>query len=204
MFGKSQIRHCWGILLLVLSILVVGCGYRFSVEGPGPTVGGATVSRSQGPPVRIVVQEFANKTFHPNLESIYTSFVQQQLATTGGVEVLYDQTMGDLLMKGEIVSVTIPSLTFSATETQESRVTVVVRVTVERRQTGTIVWGHTARGSGEFFVGGSPDIGGGEASLQFNQVLQDRALEQAGQRIAESIAANFSIARDKDVLKADP
>ncbi len=189
---------------MILGLLVGGCGYRFSVEGPGPTVGGATTSARQGPSVRLVVQDFANKTFHPNLESIYTSFVRQELATSGGAEVLYDQALGDFLMKGEIVSVRIPSLTFSTTATQESRVTVVVRVTVEDRQTGTIVWGHTARGSGEFFVGGSPDTGGGTASLQFNQVLQDRALEQAGQRIAESIAANFDIARSKNILRANP
>jgi ketopantoate hydroxymethyltransferase len=59
---------------------------------------------------------------------------------------------------------------------------VIVIVKVEETRTQRVVWTQVAKGSSEFFV--TPD-------LQFNRVLQNRALEQAGRFVAEDLASRF-------------
>jgi hypothetical protein len=86
------------------------------------------------------------------------------------------------VLSGQILSVTLPTLSFSQTTTLESRAEVVVIVKVEETRTQRLVWAQTAKGASEFFV--TPD-------LQFNRVLQNRALEQAGRFIAEDLASRF-------------
>jgi len=186
----------FGLFVLILSLLVSGCGYRFTVEGFGPRIGGGGVEDS-GPLVPLTIRDFINRTFHSNLEFKYTKYMRQEFAASSGAKVLYDEGQADFVMKGEIVSVDVPTLTFSTTIARESRVNVGVRVTVENRKTGRIVWSETATGTAAFYVNQSSDTETGQDQLQFNQVLQDRALEQAGQDVAEILAADFWDARDQ-------
>lgn len=188
------------VSLIVLS----SCGYRFAVEGPGPVIGGGPAPIQNGPPLLLAVRSFENRTLHPNLETKYTTYVRQEMASSSGAHVVYDETGADFLMKGEIVSVVIPSLTFSPTTTREGRVQVVVRVTVEDRKTGKLLWEQSATGVGEFFIGSASNTAGTTDTLQFNQVLQDRALEQAGQDVAQQLAGSLSAARDQGVFTAAP
>lgn len=186
-------------LLVVFMLLVVlpGCGYRFSVEGPGPQIGGGPQLEQAGPPVRLVIRDLLNRTFQSNLEFAYTRYMREQFAVSSGAQVVADDTQADYVMTGEIVSVTVPSITFSAGQTRERRVNVVVRVTVAHRETGRNLWTETATGTGEFFVNRAPDVEDRQDQIQFNRVLQDRALEQAGQEVAETLAAAFWHARDQ-------
>jgi hypothetical protein len=85
-------------------------------------------------------------------------------------------------MKAQIVSVIIPTLTFSIERTLESRVTVQVRAIVEDVRSGRTLWNQLVTASSEFFI---------TDDLQFNRVLQTRALEQAGRLIAEDLAIRF-------------
>ena len=187
------------VLIVVSIVLIVlpGCGYRFSVEGPGPRIGGGPVSEQEGPPVRLVIRDLRNNTFQGNLEFALTGYMREQFAVSSGAQVVVEDAQADYVMTGEIVSVTIPSLTFSSGQTRERRVNVVVRVTVVHRQTGENLWTETATGSGEFFVNRAPEVEARQDQIQFNRVLQDRALEQAGQDVAETLAAAFWHARDQ-------
>ena len=198
--GPPVARWAQKTLLVTMACLVVGCGYRFDVEGPGPGIGSGAGLDDSRPLVRLVVRDFINRTFQSNLEFKYTTFIRQELTAIGGTQVVAEEAQADFLLKGEIVSVGTPSLTFTASQTREGRVNVVVRVTVEDRKTGRIVWGQTATGTGEFFINQVSGSGIGSDELQTNRVLQDRALEQAGQRVAESLADDFWIARDQGVF----
>ena len=93
-----------------------------------------------------------------------------------------DSEAADLILTGEILSVGVPTLSFSQTATLESRAEVVVRVSVEDVKTKKVVWSQLARGASEFFV---------TRDLQFNRTLQNRALEQAGRLAAADLAAWF-------------
>lgn len=163
--------------------LVVGCGYQFRVEGAGPTIGGATATSSQtSPPPRLVVRTLENKSFEPNLEARFTNYLRHEFSSGSGAQIVPDTEAADLVLSGQILSVGLPTLSFSQTTTLESRAEVVVMVKVEETRTKRLVWAQTAKGSSEFFV--TPD-------LQFNRVLQNRALEQAGRFIAEDLASRF-------------
>ena len=187
-------------LVLLLFVVLPGCGYRFSVEGPGPQIGGESVSEREGLPVRLVIRDLRNRTFQSNLEFALTRYMREQFAVSSGAQVVAEDAQADYVMTGEIVSVTIPSLTFSSGQTRERRVNVVVRVTVAHRQTGESLWTETVTGTGEFFVNRAPEIEARQDQIQFNRVLQDRALEQAGQAAAETLAAAFWAARDQGVF----
>ena len=195
----------YGILILLATYLSLsGCGYRFNVEGRGPTLGGGASFTNDGPPLFLAIPTLENRTFESNLEYKYTEYLKDEFVVAGGAKVVDDIQGADYVMKGAIQSVNLPSLTFTQNQTQESRVTVNVKVEVKDRRSGEIVWSQSSTGSAEFFVGSSADTGGSGGGLQFNRVLQDRALEQAGQFIAEDLADRFLFAREQGMLTPKP
>jgi Lipopolysaccharide-assembly len=163
--------------------LLVGCGYQFRVEGAGPTIGGtAAASSSTSPPPRLVVRTLENKSFEPNLETRYTNYLRHEFSSGSGAQVVPDSEAADLMLSGQILSVSLPTLSFSQTTTLESRTEVVVVIKVEETRTQRLVWTQTSKGTSEFYV---------TSDLQFNRILQNRALEQAGRFIAEDLASRF-------------
>lgn len=167
---------------LVLSALV-GCGYQFRVEGAGPTIGGASVGLSStAPPPRLVIQTLENKSFEPNLETRFTNYLRHEFSSGSGAQVVPESDAADLVLSGQILSVTLPTLSFSQTTTVESRAEVLVIIKVQETRTQRVVWSQVAKGASEFFV---------TQDLQFNRALQNRALEQAGRFIAEDLASRF-------------
>ena len=182
-------------MLPVILISLPGCGYQFNVEGPGPAIGAAAPIQ-EGPLVRLAIRRLENRTFEPNLEYKFTDYLRQEFRLGSGAEVVQNEREADFLVSGAIESVSVPSLTFTQTQTREGRVIANVKVEVKNRKTGKILWTQSASGAAEYFIGEAPNTGGGTAGLQFNKVLQDRALEQAGQIIAEDLAGRFWLARD--------
>jgi hypothetical protein len=123
-----------------------------------------------------------NKSFEPNLEVRYTNYLRHEFSSGSGAQVVPEAEAADLVLSGQILSVTVPTLSFTQTTTLESRTEVVVIVKVEETRTKRLVWSQTAKGASEFFV---------TTDLQFNRALQNRALEQAGRFIAEDLASRF-------------
>jgi len=192
---KSAIRHEGLCRRSVLSIRysVIGvavamatalgaCGYQFRVEGAGPTIGGTSVPASLEPPPRLVIRTLENKSFEPNLETRYTNYLRHEFSSGSGAQIVPESEAADLVLTGQILSVVVPTLSFTQTTTLESRTEVIVLVKVEETRTKKVVWMQTAKGSSEFFV---------TTDLQFNRALQNRALEQAGRFIAEDLASRF-------------
>ena len=169
---------------LCLSLVLLGaCGYQFRMEGSGPTIGGAAATSSPtSPPPRLVVRTLENKSFEPNLETRYTNYLRQEFSSGSGAQVVSESEASDLVLSGQILSVVLPTLSFSQTTTVESRAEVLVIIKVVENRTQRLVWAQTAKGTSEFYV--TPD-------LQFNRALQNRALEQAGRFIAEDLASRF-------------
>ncbi|MDR4495104.1 MAG: LPS assembly lipoprotein LptE [Nitrospirales bacterium] len=189
--------------MLIAGYVVTGCGYQFSVEGAGPMISGGTPLTAQGPPVRVAMHTFKNQSFEPTLEFKYTQYVRRALQAGGIAEITEDERGADFILNGAILSVTLPSLAFSQTQTQESRVQVTVAVTVKDQTKGKVRWTHASTGTAEFFVGATP-TDGTSGGLQFNRVLQDRALEQAGQLVAQDIADRFLTAREQGKFERVP
>jgi len=198
--GKSgcsgTFYFCLFSLYLALSLSLSACGYQFRVEGAGPTIGGtAATSSPTSPPPRMAVRTLENKTFEPNLEIRYTNYLRHEFSSGSGAQIVSEAEMADLVLSGQILSVSLPTLSFSQTTTLESRAEVFVMVKVEETRTKRLVWAQTARGASEFYV---------TSDLQFNRVLQNRALEQAGRFIAEDLASRFLLQLESGQLAKQP
>lgn len=181
---------------LALLAVLTGCGYQFRVEGAGPTIGSATAtSSSTSPPPRLIVRTLENKSFEPNLETRYTNYLRHEFSSGSGAQIVTDTEAADLVLSGQILSVIVPTLSFTQTSTLESRAEVVVIVKVEETRTNRLVWAQTAKGTSEFYV---------TSDLQFNRVLQNRALEQAGRFIAEDLASRFLLQLESGQLAKPP
>ncbi|HWC50673.1 MAG TPA: LPS assembly lipoprotein LptE [Nitrospira sp.] len=163
-------------------LALFGCGYQFRVEGAGPTIGGTAAEASAVPPPRVAILTLRNATFEPNLESRFTNYLRHEFSSGSGAQVVPEGEAADLVLSGDIISVILPTLSFTQTTTLESRAEVVVAVKVEETRTKRVVWSHLAKGQSEFYV---------TSDLQFNRVLQNRAIEQAGRYIAEDLASRF-------------
>ena len=184
---RWKARSAFACLVLLASLaclaLLDGCGYQFRVEGAGPTIGGAAATSSPtSPPPRLVVRTLENKSFEPNLETRYTNYLRHEFSSGSGAQIVPESEAADLVLSGQILSVIVPTLSFTKTTTIESRTEVVVTVKVEETRTKRVVWVQTAKGASEFFV---------TTDLNFNRALQNRALEQAGRFIAEDLASRF-------------
>ena len=180
-----MVREKKRMMVSILCLCVVqaaGCGYQFRVEGAGPTIGGTAAPASSIPPPRVVIRMLRNASFEPNLEVRFTNYIRHEFSSGSGAQVVPEGEEADLVLSGDILAVIVPTLSFTQTQTLESRTEVVVGVKVEETRTKQVVWSHLAKGSSEFFV---------TSDLQFNRVLQNRALEQAGKYIAEDVASRF-------------
>jgi hypothetical protein len=136
-----------------------------------------------------------NKSFEPNLETRYTNYLRHEFSSGSGAQIVTDTEAADLVLSGQILSVIVPTLSFTQTSTLESRAEVVVIVKVEETRTNRLVWAQTAKGTSEFYV---------TSDLQFNRVLQNRALEQAGRFIAEDLASRFLLKLESGQLTKPP
>lgn len=173
------------ISLLFVAIGLVhmsACGYQFRVAGPGPTIGGATPTTVKADAPTLTIVNFENRSGEPNLETKYAAYTLQEFATGSGTQVITGSGPSDLVLNGRILSVIVPTIAFTLQQTLESRVTVYVNATIENTKTKQIIWNQVVTASSEFFV---------TTDLQFNRVLQTRALEQAGQFIAQDLATRF-------------
>lgn len=175
------------MLLFTIHFLLFtsACGYQFRVEGKGPVIGGKpgdAAAAAKGPLPRMLVPNFENKTFEPNIEIKFTNYTRQEFSSGGGVQIVNSPQAADLILKVQITGVGMPSVSFNQETTFESRVTVTVKAMVEDARTKQPVWTDTATASSEFFI---------TQDVQFNRVLQSRALEQAGRYIAGDLATRF-------------
>jgi lipopolysaccharide assembly LptE-like protein len=188
-----------GYLLLAtcsLSLAVAACGYQFRVEGAGPTLGGSSAPKAAAPRLQIV--DFENLTIEPNIELRYTTYARREFSSSSGARVVAAGEPADLILKAKINGVDLPTINFSLQGTFEGRVTVTVSATVEDAKTGKKIWNQRVAASSEFFM---------TDDLQFNRILQTRAVEQAGRLIAADLAMrfqNFMDLRDKTAAAPAP
>ena len=89
---------CW---MCVVSVFLIpaGCGYRFTVQGPGPVIGGGPGLKQEGPPVRLAIQDLTNRSFEPNLELKYTEYLRNEFKSGSGADIVQDGKPADFLLK---------------------------------------------------------------------------------------------------------
>ncbi|HJR76479.1 MAG TPA: LPS assembly lipoprotein LptE [Nitrospiraceae bacterium] len=178
----------------LLTMNIAGCGYQFRVQGAGPTVGGAEAKpASTTPPPRMAIRTFDNRTYEANLEVKLTNYIRREFSGGTGTQIVGESEPADLLMTGQVLGILLPTLSFDQTTTFESRVELLISVRVQEMRTKRIVWSQILKGQSEFFI---------TQDLQFNRVLQNRALEQAGKFVAEDAASRYLVFLESGQLEA--
>jgi hypothetical protein len=180
-------------LALMIMGLFSGCGYQFRVQGAGPTVGGAGAAPSTGPPLRMAIRTFDNRTFEANLEIKLTNYMRREFSGGTGTQIVGENEPADLLLTGQVLGILLPTLSFDRTTTFESRAELLIAVKIEETRTKKVVWNQIVKGQSEFFV---------TSDLQFNRALQNRALEQAGRFVAEDVASRYLVFLESGQLEA--
>lgn len=195
--GKTAVLArvvCKGSLFVLVSGLFLGCGYQFRVQGSGPTVGGAEVEATKaGPPPRMAIRTFENRTFEANLEIKITNYMRREFSGGTGTQIVGESEPADLLMTGQVLGILLPTLSFDQTTTFENRVELLITVKIQEMRTKKVVWTQIIKGQSEFFITGD---------LQFNRVLQNRALEQASRFAAEDVASRYLVYLESGQLEA--
>ena len=176
----------------LLAMNASSCGYQFRVQGAGPTIGGASESETKRPQaVRLAILPIVNSTYEPNFEIKLANYLRREFSTGAGAEIVGPSVRADLFLSGQIMQISLPTLSFDQTTTFESRVEMLVNVRIEEAKTKKLVWAQVAKGPSEFFL---------TRDLQFNRVLQNRALEQAARFIAEDLASRFLLFQETGEL----
>ncbi len=172
---------------------IAACGYQFRVQGAGPTLGGAPESEAKRPQApRLAILPISNSTYEPNFEIKLANYLRREFSAGAGAEIVGPSAGADLFLSGQIMQISLPTLSFDQTTTFESRVEMLVSVRIEDAKTKKVVWSQVSKGTSEFFL---------TQDLQFNRVLQNRALEQAGLFIAEDLASRFLLFLDSGELE---
>ena len=181
------------VVWCLLAMNVASCGYQFRVQGAGPTIGGAPESEAKRPQApRLAILPISNSTYEPNFEIKMANYLRREFSSGAGTEIVGPSAGADLFLSGQIMQISLPTLSFDQTTTFESRVEMLVSVRIEDVKTKKVVWAQVSKGTAEFFV---------TTDLQFNRVLQNRALEQAGRYIAEDLASRFLLFQDTGELE---
>ena len=191
--SRCAVRFLLLTFYVALTLLVSACGYQFRVQGTGPTVGGTDAATArQGPPLRMVVRTFVNMTLEANLEIKLTNYMRREFSGTG-TQIVGESEPADLLLTGQVLGITMPTLSFDQTTTFESRIELLLAVQVEAIRSKKVIWTQIVKGTSEFFV---------TQDLQFNRVLQNRALEQASLYAAGDLASRYSVFLESGQLDA--
>ena len=142
-----------------------------------------------------------SQTWNLNIHAIFDRLFNQ----SGIATIVDDDLSADFILDGSIVSVSLPSVAFSQTANAgKSGEGKSSRSRSRHRKTGKVRWSQSSTKSSEFYVGASSSTSSDEdeSGLQFNRVLQDRALEQAGRGVAADLADQFLSARDQGKFRS--
>jgi outer membrane lipopolysaccharide assembly protein LptE/RlpB len=156
---------------VLLAALLSGCGYSLANRSGSPLYG-----RS------VSVSMFANRTYQPNVEGELRRALVTELAkeTTGQVAV----TGGDLLLEGEIDTLSLETTAFSAIDTARFyRIELFIKAQLVDRNSGRIVWKTSETARSEYPAG---------ADLALQRNAREAAIQAICQSMAKQIVAHIN------------
>ncbi len=158
-------------IILLLTTLISGCGYSLAHRNDRPLYG-----RS------VAIAMFANRTYQPNIDAeLRRALVIETVKESSG---LVAATVADLLLEGEIDSLTIEARAFSAVDTAKFyRISLSIKSQLVDRKSGRIVWKSTENMNREYPAG---------ADLALQRNAREAALQAVCQDMAKQIVAHIN------------
>lgn len=123
------------VLLLLASLLVAGCGYRFAGQ-----------EEPVAPSLRTVfVDTFTNRTGEAYAENIFRSAFIARFAQEGRFNLARNRGEADLVCRGSVRSLQAAPLAYRATNlSAEDRITVTLEISFEERESGRVIWAESS------------------------------------------------------------
>jgi len=134
-FRQNERGHMTATRLYMLGVVLLlafsgACGYKMA-HFDNPALEGLTT---------IAIPYFENKTYEPGVESVFTYAFINKFIETGRLQVV-SVDEADLILRGEIRKVDFHSLALSPDKRAlEWRVWTTIRVAIEERTTGRVLW----------------------------------------------------------------
>ena len=127
MAGKWLARSA---LAGIACLWLVGCGYHFAGEGPGPKPGLQ----------KIAIPVFENKTSEAELETLFAGALRHEFMVRGSYRIV-PVAEAEAVFRGRIIRLYTTELAHAAPEaTIESRVYIVLDVRCIDTKTGAVLW----------------------------------------------------------------
>ena len=171
---RRHIRIAWvlGVWMMV-AVLQVACGYRFSGGGPLP-----------GDVRRIYVPMLKNRTSESGLEGIVTNALRYEIVRSG-LEVSGDGKAADAVLSGEILRAANETIARKTTATAiERRVRITTMFELRDGAGSRVLWTRRPVSADETYY-----VSSDRTATDQNR---KRALEKAAQRLAEKVLASIS------------
>jgi len=162
------------ILLILLALLVAGCGYH---------VPGSTDSWVGGDARLVHVQLFENTTAEPYLDNYMTDALVEELSRSRLFELTENVDAADVLIGGTVDSFTSSAISYSSTDTiTDYRATMGITVKLMTRGNEQVIWQEKMRRSEDY-----------SAAVNKNLQLEGQRLtaRQVAMRLAEDIRAQL-------------
>ena len=162
------------LTVLLLLVLVAGCGYRVPESGDG-WIG------QQGR--SLYVELFANRTAEPYLDTIVTDEVSAQFARSRVVALTEHRAAAELLLAGTVTEFSDWAVAYDADDNIRAyRVQMTVTARLTRRGDGVVIWQDTFRRSETYPA---------QANKSLQQEAQSLAAGTVARRIAEDLLAHL-------------
>ena len=153
-------------IVVVLSIVVAGCGYRLS--GGGPLPGNVT---------RVAVAMFENRSFETGAETVFTSALMTELVQSSEA-VVVDRDEAEAVILGTIRSITLGELTRTADDAVvERRVSAVLDLDVVSKD-GETIWSVRNFSESEVYTVSSANVSDEAAKRDAVRKIADRVSER--------------------------
>lgn len=159
-------------LVLALSVLLSGCGYKLGEIRPTPMRAVRTLA----------VPTFKNNTYEPRIEVLFADTLVKRLQQDGTYEII-SADKADAILSCTITSIdrrALRSVQNNVLATSEFGLRVLAKYQIQDRVTGAVLMEGTARGETTFFSGN--DL----------QTIERQALSNAAASLADELAAEVT------------
>lgn len=165
-----------GLAVLLITVLVTGCGYRFTADS------GTRLAAGQ----RVWVAYFQNNTVYSNASVTLKRALFDQFAAMRGILPAAGPDEGELVVTGTLTGYGAGAVSYTSADTaKEYRLTISAEVTVRRREDGANakpLWKGTVSAWQDYPAA---------ATMELQRNSEDSALAAASRKLAQQVIWNL-------------